>query len=695
MLKSLRQSTKTVMLVVAPVLVGIMVLHCDVDITARRWRTGRENTVGVADGRKVSSAEFRWALQQAYAAQEGDNMKVTSYQFDACTKDRYTDTSTPGEVRLAPSFLLTDEMGVCSKIPEPLTDRLWSSVTFDLPSAKVQAAEVLFYVNRNGETQKSPMTLRVNGHRIEHRQDRERMLTGGWDRTTIPPEYLRDGPNEFVFSGAGVLHVDPLGGGRSARSFDGGKTWHTGVLGPSRDIEGEYLVRLRLRGHPPKGEVASSVVDLADPEEEGAIAPRMRIGKVELSADAEIPVGTGISFEMRTGSTPAFDPATWTPWTQGMELDEPDRFVQWRATLTTESADATPVLRSVTLAAEIEEDASGLENLRIVELERPEIVRSSYAFAYQTPHLKVRWLRDQYRLEEMVAKGRTELEQLALLRDWVRSQWLGWQSDKYPYCPPWDALEILSATKGNWSYGMCTHYAAVFAQCAAALGFVSRMVIIDHHCLAEVWSDELGKWILEDEGAGPAFDDATYERDGALLNALEVHRAVEEDAIGELVANSLPSGRREPIKESIAQIFCRFGISLRNDHLTRPAPAELEHGADQYHFDGYLWWTDDLDPKYPEYSLQTNRPEDLYWTVNRTRIFLQSGEAPGSLRVDLETVTPNFSHYLVQMDDGEWEPRETPFIWSLHPGQNALRVKGINAFGREGGATHAVVYAEE
>ena len=619
-------------------------------------------------------------------------MNVTFARFDACVKDRYTDTSTPGAVRLAPSFLITNEMGVSGKIPEPLTDTLRSRVAFDLPSAKVPAAEVLFYVNRNEETQKSPMTLRVNGHEIEHRQDRERMLTGGWDRTAIPPEYLRDGSNEFVFSGAGVLYVDPADGGGSARSFDGGETWHTGVLGPNRDIEGEYLIRLRLQGHPPKGQVTSPAVDLADPEEKGVIAPRMRIGKVELSADAETPPGTGISFEMRTGSTPSFDPAAWTPWTSAEELTASCRFVEWRATLTTESADATPVLRSVTLRAEIEEDPSGLENLRVVELEHPEIVRSSYTFAYQSPHLKVRWLRDQYRLEEVIAKGETELEQLALLRDWVHSQWLGWQSDKYPYCPPWDALEILAATKGNWSYGMCTHYASVFAQCAAALGFVSRVLIIDHHCLAEVWSDELGKWILEDAGPCREFD-ATYGRDGAPMNALEIHRAVEEDAIGELVANQLPTAGQEPMKENIARIFCRFGISLRNDHLTRPAPAEIEHGAGQYHFDGYLWWTDDLDPKYPEYSLQTNRPGDFYWTVNRTRIFLQLEEA-GALRVDLESVTPNFSHYLVQIDGGPWASREAPFTWALRPGENALRVKGVNAFGRTGRETHAAVYAK-
>ena len=77
-------------------------------------------------------------------------------------------------------------------------------------------------------------------------------------------------------------------------------------------------------------------------------------------------------------------------------------------------------------------------------------------------------LRKQYRLDEVIAKGKTELEQLALLRDWVHSQWLGWQSDKYPHCPSWNPLEVLDTTKGDWGFGMCTHYGAVFAGCASS-----------------------------------------------------------------------------------------------------------------------------------------------------------------------------------------------------------------------------------
>ena len=35
---------------------------------------------------------------------------------------------------------------------------------------------------------------------------------------------------------------------------------------------------------------------------------------------------------------------------------------------------------------------------------------------------------------------------------------------------------------------MYTHYSAVFVGCASALGWDARSVVIDHHCIAEIWS---------------------------------------------------------------------------------------------------------------------------------------------------------------------------------------------------------------
>jgi len=611
--------------------------------------------------------------------------------FGACTCDRFIDTaSVPGEARLSPSLLVTNEMGVTASVPETLSAGNWARVVLDVPSTAVRGAQLLFYTNRDERTVHTPMKLWVNGRPLEHRQVPERMLTGGWDRIDIPAGFLKNGPNLFVFAQHGILHVDPKPQGRSQRSFDGGVTWHSGALGAERNISGEYMVRLRLHGHAPSGRLCSPVVDLADLEGKGSIAPRTGVARVALTTDLDTPDGTRASFALRTGTSPCFDPLFWTPWQEASELDHPERFVQWQAVLETDSADRTPVLRAVTLSVDRGKGEAGPDGVEVTAFECPAIVRSSYAFSYMPPHPKLTRLLGQYRLKEVVAAGKTDLERLALLRDWVHSQWLGWQSDKYPYCPSWDPMEILETTKGNWGFGMCTHYAATFVGCAAALGYAARSVIVDHHCLAEVWSDELGKWILQDPGPSREYD-ATYERDDVPLNALEVHEILARGAAEELRARKLPQAAVAPMEERVAKCFVRFGIPLRNDHLINPEPAELEHGNEQYHWDGYLWWTDDPAPRYPEYSLQSGRPGDFYPTLNRTRIHLGAGAAPRTLQVDLETLTPNFETYLKQVDSGAWERAGHRFDWELHAGENQMSVRSVNRFGRQGSPSQVTV----
>jgi hypothetical protein len=623
---------------------------------------------------------------------------LTTTNFRTHLRDRFIDAQSTQSARLAPTHLLTHEAGVDGDIREELTPTTCAKIAFDLPSTKAKSAELLFYVNADTSTQKKPMRLQVNGHVLTHRQNKERMLTGGWDRKKIAGKYLKAGTNEFVFSHSGVLHIDPFPGGHAdpkpshaSRSFDGGKTWHQGALGEARAIDGEYLVRLRLKGHPPRGTLCSPVIDLVDPKNKGRIAPRLGIRRIDLIARSRLPQGTHIHFEMRSGSTPSFDPRTWTPWEKRSALQWPGRFAQWRATLETDSADKTPVLQSIALEADIKADATSLAPFTLVNFDHPKLAYSSYNFTYMGPHHRLDRLRKQYRLDEVVARGQTELEELALLRDWVHSQWLGWQSGKYPYCPSWDPIEILATTKGDWGFGMCTHYGAVFAACASALGFVARSLVVDHHCLAEVWSEELQKWILEDAGPSREYD-ATYELDGVLLNALELHEAIKgPKSSKKLIANKLPQNLSEPMSTH-KQTFVRFAIPLRNDHLIFSEPAELHHGNGQYHYDGYLWWSDDIDPRYAEYSLQTTRPADFYWSVNQTRIYLQASEKPNALQVDLEHNAPNFSHFLVRENSGDWrEEREARFEWALTKGEHQLEIRTVNAFGKKGRSASACV----
>ena len=122
-----------------------------------------------------------------------DSCRIVQHDFRDYRRDRFVNAQTSASARLAPTLLLTNEMGVSGDIREELGANDWARVEFDVPSAHVKSADVLFYVKGLDATQNKPVRLLVNGHRLNHHPKRERMLSGGWDRTRIPARYLRQG----------------------------------------------------------------------------------------------------------------------------------------------------------------------------------------------------------------------------------------------------------------------------------------------------------------------------------------------------------------------------------------------------------------------------------------------------------------------------------------------------------------------
>ena len=294
------------------------------------------------------------------------------------------------------------------------------------------------------------------------------------------------------------------------------------------------------------------------------------------------------------------------------------------------------------------------------------------------PSFPRRRLVRQYRWKEVVAGGKTDLEKFALLRDWVHSQWLGWQAEKYPFCPTWDPLESSRRPRGKWGFGMCTHYGAVFAGCASALGYVARV----SSSTTTAWprsgrtNCRSGSSRMPDRSASttpstkpggacrrPRVPPFSRGRQGASPD--DQQAAAEDQGENDQVLGQPLLPLRDPFAEQPS----RAGRAGRVVPRLQPVP-----------WDGYLWWSDGIDPKYAEYSLQTSRPADFNWSVNQTRLYPRAGEEAGVLEVDVETATPNLSHFQVRTDggvDGEWEEAaEGPLTWKLHPGENGLEVRG-------------------
>ncbi len=119
------------------------------------------------------------------------------------------------------------------------------------------------------------------------------------------------------------------------------------VGGGNVDVENLDLYPTEAQ-YPSSGTFTSRVFDAGD----------SRATWRTLSAAADTPAGTGVTFEARTGSTPTPD-ASWTDWQAvgpAGEIGGPvgRRYLQYRATLTTADSSVTPLVEIVTFGYDID-----------------------------------------------------------------------------------------------------------------------------------------------------------------------------------------------------------------------------------------------------------------------------------------------------------------------------------------------------
>ena len=160
---------------------------------------------------------------------------------------------------------------------------------------------------------------------------------------------------------------------------------------------------------------------------------------------------------------------------------------------------------------------SKLESLAYVE---SDYTRRFKFDSFDNPKLKA--LRQQYHLDEVVAPGRDEFSRQVLLLDWVNHRFKKFGT---PSCNAKGAMEILKAIDDGNTF-FCAQYGDVLVSAAASMGWVDRELALrrpnnvwhgsTEHTSTEIWSNQYGKWVLFD----PTF--AMYvEKDGVPLNAYE------------------------------------------------------------------------------------------------------------------------------------------------------------------------------
>ncbi|HUT54734.1 MAG TPA: transglutaminase-like domain-containing protein [bacterium] len=350
-------------------------------------------------------------------------------------------------------------------------------------------------------------------------------------------------------------------------------------------------------------------------------------------------------------------------------------------------------------------------SVKLVEEQNGLIRPRSWEFrSERLDHPGLAALREREKLDEVVAAGKDELDKMALLCDWVNSQWpLG---TPHPY-PPWDANQILDLIRSGRTGGFCAQYAVVLAQCCLALGWQARYLDVltedkkpgNGHFTVEVWSNQYDQWVLLDP-----FYDCRFERDGRPLSALQVHQALvsgEIDAVTMVVGkgkNALAGVKFN--QKAVMEKFFHLSADPRNDHLSHP-----------FNFwdraDTYLSWKDSATDGRPElYRDITDDPLDFDFPLNQAQARLMASAAPDTLTCLVRTNMPEAETLELKFEGGLWTRPPSPYLpgpsilravltpfhgsviafdWRLHPGANKLLLRAVNTAGITGPATLLVV----
>lgn len=318
---------------------------------------------------------------------------------------------------------------------------------------------------------------------------------------------------------------------------------------------------------------------------------------------------------------------------------------------------------------------------------------------------RLRQLRREFALDEVVAGRDGDYRQIVALKRWVRSRWNHGYSRRHVE----DGLDLLRAGADGERFA-CGYYARTLVDCATALGLPAREVGIllaeceaprDYtlgcvgHVVAEVWCEEHGKWVLMD-----ADMNLHYERDGVPLNALELHDAWLGGRAGAVTVIEDEPPFAMPDERDI-EILRDMQTYAYRDWTVESMRLSLEryrrHGVLDYYARfriGDRQWLDECCLPTFVWSLTpapgpvrfTDDRDELYPALNLARPLLQPGWDGGGawLEVTLEHRMPFFDRYETRLDGGSWQGTQAPFRWPMREGVNHLECRAVNVRGRAG-----------
>jgi hypothetical protein len=618
---------------------------------------------------------------------------------------------------------------------------------------RTRSAWLVIYISRQG---KHPLSFSVNGHPAQVENWNEQVNPEYFRWIAFPAAWLKAGKNiidfsypqasqkeegwvlclaradEFEAGGGDPRHV----GETSFKSFDGGKTWKQSPFGLLGRDRAEYTVRLSLDRYIRSGWLETPVIDLWRGDSKGFIVPLRMLRKLLISASATEPAGTKIKYYLRKGTSPDPYSTEWSEYsligtgtTLNLEFDASvkpvaaaqsladagtsrkldgsalnRRYIQLRIALSTTDPLVSPVVRSINIRAEHQENIPLPKNIHVIEAANPAIGYSSIPWEWESAdRSEFAQLRERQSLDEVIAGSTTEFEAQVRILNHTVKQWI--DGGSYPEFPDWNATSILDHINKTGGGGMCLQNNLLLAGFYESFGWQARHVNVYSHELCEVWNDEYGKWIYMEAHRGNHY---FYDREtDEPMSILDIHKAYLNKYFHNRCIDWMkdsfyfpPDDHPYAERGSLGQggkhfnEYCRpafVRMVPRTNWFSKPYPRPSHHGLNQWPWNGYINWYDEQTPPKRQYSWFTDRPQDMWPDLNTVHIDAVSGYGNDVLYLRFTTYTPNFSHFEVNVNDAGWKKVSEQWAWLLMSGKNTLRARAVNKLGVKGRPSEVVL----
>lgn len=219
-------------------------------------------------------------------------------------------------------------------------------------------------------------------------------------------------------------------------------------------------------------------------------------------------------------------------------------------------------------------------------------------------HSALAALRERFDLVRVAGDG-DDLTRAIRVQDWIKSLF----SHRVPWrMPEWNALVILDRGRRGVENFLCIHYSVSLVQCCLALGIQARMINLhrgiadtfeiddaawvdpplDEHVVAEVWSTELGKWVMLDVDF-----DVHYQSGDTPLSAWEIHQAFVDGQLSSLTCRRGPHStaftawgdalaEAEFFSLTLPAYYAHVSVLMRNNFFSDPdGPVTVAHLVDE------------------------------------------------------------------------------------------------------------------